>query len=205
MKHGANIFAKLGLRPSQQDKSPRPRGRALPAGLRWQGRRARTRQYSSMSDDLKRRFAASTARSWRAGTPPTRRGLPRHSPRTAKSSGLTAVKSSVATRFLSRWPRYSPTTPLVLYVGIVRQVRPLGRDAALLRAVSGVVPAGADDLDPALNAIQSLVRAARRRWLAGLFSIRTRRPSSTGAPKLAEALTRDLPCGAEGGPSRKPP
>ena len=43
------------------------------------------------------------------------------------------------------------------YVGIVRSVRKLGDDAALLRAVSGVVPAGADDIDPGLNAIQSLV------------------------------------------------
>src|SRR5262245_54582653 len=41
------------------------------------------------------------------------------------------------------------------YVGILREVRSLGPQAALLRAVSGVVPAGRDDIEPALNATQS--------------------------------------------------
>lgn len=43
------------------------------------------------------------------------------------------------------------------YVGIIREVGALGPDAALLRAVSGVVPAVKDDIEPALNATQSLV------------------------------------------------
>jgi uncharacterized protein (TIGR02246 family) len=43
------------------------------------------------------------------------------------------------------------------YVGIVRSVRLLGPGAALLRAISGVVPAGERDLKPELNAVQSLV------------------------------------------------
>jgi uncharacterized protein (TIGR02246 family) len=43
------------------------------------------------------------------------------------------------------------------YVGIIRSVRFLSPDVALLRAVSGVVPAGQDDLNPALNAQQALI------------------------------------------------
>jgi uncharacterized protein (TIGR02246 family) len=43
------------------------------------------------------------------------------------------------------------------YIGVVRHVRDLGEGAALLRAVSGVVPPGADDINPDLNAVQSLV------------------------------------------------
>jgi uncharacterized protein (TIGR02246 family) len=43
------------------------------------------------------------------------------------------------------------------YVGVVRHVREVGEGAALLRAVSGVVPAEAEDINPALNTIQSLV------------------------------------------------
>ena len=77
------------------------------------------------------------------------------------------------------------------YVGIVRQVRPLGRDAALLRGVSGVVPAGADDLDPALNAIQALVaQRGDDGWRAVLYQ--NTQAQFNGRPKLAEALTRDL-------------
>ena len=43
------------------------------------------------------------------------------------------------------------------YVGKVREVRLLDRDVALVRAVVGMVPPGADDLKPEVNAIQSLV------------------------------------------------
>src|SRR5205823_1081706 len=43
------------------------------------------------------------------------------------------------------------------YVGIARSVRQLSPGVAILHAVSGVVPAGADAINPDLNAIQSLV------------------------------------------------
>jgi uncharacterized protein (TIGR02246 family) len=47
--------------------------------------------------------------------------------------------------------------PTPEYVSIVRSVRGLGPDAALLTSVAGMTPRGATDIDPALNAIQSLV------------------------------------------------
>ena len=43
------------------------------------------------------------------------------------------------------------------YVAIVRQIRMLGRDVGLLRAVVGMIPPGNDDINPALNTIQTLV------------------------------------------------
>src|SRR5690349_14643908 len=46
------------------------------------------------------------------------------------------------------------------YVGKVRAERMIGGDVALLVAVAGLVPAGKSDLNPQLNAIQTLV--ARR-------------------------------------------
>jgi uncharacterized protein (TIGR02246 family) len=77
------------------------------------------------------------------------------------------------------------------YVGIIRSVQQLGADAALLRAVSGVVPAGESDLKPELNAIQSLV--AERRdggWQVILYH---NTPAQFhGRPELAEALTDEL-------------
>jgi hypothetical protein len=39
----------------------------------------------------------------------------------------------------------------------VRQIRMLGRDVGLLRAVVGMIPPNSDDINPALNTIQTLV------------------------------------------------
>src|SRR5258706_2091584 len=43
------------------------------------------------------------------------------------------------------------------YVGKIREVRFLTPDVAILRAVVGMVPPGQSDLNPEVNAIQSLV------------------------------------------------
>ena len=77
------------------------------------------------------------------------------------------------------------------YVGIVRGVRRLGDDSALLRAVSGVVPAGEGDLKPELNAIQSLVaHRSDKGWRVILYQ---NTPAQFhGRPDLSEALTAEL-------------
>jgi uncharacterized protein (TIGR02246 family) len=77
------------------------------------------------------------------------------------------------------------------YVGVVRHVRELGDGAALLRAVSGVVPAGADDIKPELNAIQSLVAEVREgAWRVVLYQ---NTPAAFhGRPSDADALTEEL-------------
>jgi uncharacterized protein (TIGR02246 family) len=77
------------------------------------------------------------------------------------------------------------------YVGIVRGVRRIGDDAFLLRAVAGVVPAGADDLRPELNAVQSLVASWRDgRWQIDLYH---NTPAQLhGRPEAAAALTAEL-------------
>src|SRR5687767_6550802 len=43
------------------------------------------------------------------------------------------------------------------YVGIVREVRFITADTALLRSEAGIVPAGQADLNPDLNSVQSLI------------------------------------------------
>src|SRR5690242_830671 len=43
------------------------------------------------------------------------------------------------------------------YIARVREVRELGADVLLLRAVVGMTPPGAVELNPAVNAIQSVV------------------------------------------------
>lgn len=89
--------------------------------------------------------------------------------------------------------------PTAAYVSIVRDVRLLGPDVALLRAVVGMVPPGGADLNPAVNAIQSLV-AARRvgRWRVELFQ---NTPAAFhGRPEESQRLTDELRAALHAGP-----
>jgi uncharacterized protein (TIGR02246 family) len=77
------------------------------------------------------------------------------------------------------------------YVGIVRSVRQLGPDVALLHAVSGVVTAGTDAIQSELNAIQSIV--AQRRAEGWRVIMYQNTPAAFhGRPELADALTDEL-------------
>jgi uncharacterized protein (TIGR02246 family) len=77
------------------------------------------------------------------------------------------------------------------YVGKVGSVRSLGPDAAVLRAVAGMVPAGRSELEPALNAVQSLVAERQDgEWKIVLYQ---NTPAQFhGRPELAESLTEEL-------------
>ena len=77
------------------------------------------------------------------------------------------------------------------YVGIPRDVRPLGADAGILHARSGVVPAGATEAQPDLNAVQSLVAERRNGdWRVVLYQ---NTPAAFhGRPQLTEELTQEL-------------
>ena len=63
--------------------------------------------------------------------------------------GHRAIESEMARIFADHQPAQ--------YVGIVREVRFLSETVALLRAVAGMVPPGQTDLNPAVNAIQTLI------------------------------------------------
>ena len=77
------------------------------------------------------------------------------------------------------------------YVSKVREVRFLNPDVALLRAVAGMVPPGEKKLNPAANAIQSLVAIKNSTgWKIVLFH---NTPAQFhGRPEQSEALTREL-------------
>ncbi|HEX6608717.1 MAG TPA: SgcJ/EcaC family oxidoreductase [Chloroflexia bacterium] len=81
--------------------------------------------------------------------------------------------------------------PTPAYVGKVREVRFLTPDVAVLRAVSGLVPAGTRDLNPALNAVQSLVAARHDgQWRVELYQ---NTPAAFhGRPEESAALTAEL-------------
>ena len=79
------------------------------------------------------------------------------------------------------------------YVGKVREVRMIGSDAALLRAVAGVIPPGQDDLEPKQNSVQSLL--AERGPDGWRVVIYHNTPAQYhGRPEAVESLTEEL-CG----------
>ncbi len=81
--------------------------------------------------------------------------------------------------------------PTAAYIGKVRGVRFLTPDVAVLRAVVGMVPPGQSDLNPAVNAIQTLVATKHDgRWRIAVFH---NTPAAFhGRPDLSEQLTEEL-------------
>jgi uncharacterized protein (TIGR02246 family) len=81
--------------------------------------------------------------------------------------------------------------PTPTFVGIVREVRLLDANVVLLRAVAGMVPRGQSDINPAVNAIQSLIVAKNGdQWSIALFQ---NTPAAFhGRPELSEQLTEEL-------------
>ena len=81
--------------------------------------------------------------------------------------------------------------PTAAYVAKVRSVRFLAPDVAVLRAVAGMVPPGQSDLNPAVNAVQTLVAAKRDgKWRVILFQ---NTPAQFhGRPDLSQQLTEEL-------------
>ena len=77
------------------------------------------------------------------------------------------------------------------YVGKVREVRLLSPDVAILRAVVGMVPPGQSDINPAVNAIQTLVATKQEGgWRITLFQ---NTPAAFhGRPELSAQLTDEL-------------
>jgi uncharacterized protein (TIGR02246 family) len=77
------------------------------------------------------------------------------------------------------------------YIGKVREVRMLAPDVAMLRAVVGMVPPGQNDINPAVNAIQTLIAVRHdQAWRIALFQ---NTPAQFhGRPDLVQQLTDEL-------------
>lgn len=81
--------------------------------------------------------------------------------------------------------------PTASYVWKVREVRPLSSAIVLLRARVGMVPPGHADLNPAVNAVQSLVAVEQDgAWRIALFH---NTPAQYhGRPDLADEHTAEM-------------
>ncbi|TFV53113.1 SgcJ/EcaC family oxidoreductase [Blastococcus sp. TF02A-35] len=78
------------------------------------------------------------------------------------------------------------------YVAVVRSVRPVAPGVAILVAHAGMIPPGANDLDPDLNAVHTMVAVdeGRGRWRISLFQAT---PAAWHQhPDEREALTEEL-------------
>ncbi|OCA91548.1 DUF4440 domain-containing protein [Bacillus sp. FJAT-27225] len=81
-----------------------------------------------------------------------------------------------------------PTSPFTVKI---KEVRMLGDDTAILRAIAGMVPTGEMDLRPELNAHQTLVAKMHKDlWKIELFQ---NTPAQFhGRPELVEEMTEEL-------------
>jgi uncharacterized protein (TIGR02246 family) len=86
-------------------------------------------------------------------------------------------------------PQDAPSTDEIEVHALYRQF--LTPEVAILRAVAGMVPPGQSDLNPAVNAVQTLVAAKHDgRWRIALFQ---NTPAQFhGRPELAQQLTEEL-------------
>jgi uncharacterized protein (TIGR02246 family) len=77
------------------------------------------------------------------------------------------------------------------YIGKVREVRFLSPDVAILRAVVGMIPRGQSDINPATNAIQTVIAVKQgEQWRVALFQ---NTPAQFhGRPEAVEELTAEL-------------
>ena len=77
------------------------------------------------------------------------------------------------------------------YVAKVRDMRPLGSEGALLRAIAGMVPPGGSELNAEVNALHSLVvERVDGNWRIVLFQ---NTPAQFhGRPELVDAQTAEL-------------
>jgi uncharacterized protein (TIGR02246 family) len=81
--------------------------------------------------------------------------------------------------------------PTAAYVGLIREVRFLTPEVALVRSVAGMVPPGGQDLNPAVNTIQSMVAVRTGgQWRIAIYQ---NTPAQFhGRPELARQLTEEL-------------
>lgn len=90
--------------------------------------------------------------------------------------------------------------PTPTYVCKVRDVRVLGPDVGILFAIAGMVPAGENELDPAVNALHTMVAARGGRRLE-IVSFQSTPAALHGRPEMANQVTEELRAALSARPS----
>ena len=81
--------------------------------------------------------------------------------------------------------------PTPAFVTVTREIRSLGNGTVILRADAGMIQQGKSEINPAMNAVQSLIAVRRDgRWQIALFQ---NTPAAFhGRPQDVERFTADL-------------
>ncbi|MBT2599790.1 SgcJ/EcaC family oxidoreductase [Oceanobacillus sp. ISL-74] len=81
--------------------------------------------------------------------------------------------------------------PIPPFVTKVKNIRILGNDTAILHAIAGMIPPGKKEIDPSVNAHQTLVAVKKDdEWQIELFQ---NTPAQFhGRPELVEEMTKEL-------------
>ena len=81
--------------------------------------------------------------------------------------------------------------PIAPFVTKIKSIRPLGKDAAILHAIAGMIPPGKTDIEPDVNAHQTLVAVkTNSNWRIELFQ---NTPAAFhGRPELVDQMTEEL-------------
>lgn len=81
--------------------------------------------------------------------------------------------------------------PTARFIHIIREIRPLTADTAMVRANVGMVPRGYSDINPAVNAVQTMIAVKKgAEWKVAMFQ---NTPAAYhGRPEEAEKLTTEL-------------
>lgn len=81
--------------------------------------------------------------------------------------------------------------PTAAFVGKIKAVRFLSPDAAVLRAIAGMIPPGKSDIEPKVNTHHTVVAVKREgKWNVALFQ---NTPAQFhGRPDLVEQMTEEL-------------
>jgi uncharacterized protein (TIGR02246 family) len=82
--------------------------------------------------------------------------------------------------------------PTAAYYAKVREVRPLASDVAVVRAIVGMLPPGADELNPATNAHHSLLAARSQEGGWSIVLFQNTPAQFHGRPELVEEHTAEI-------------
>lgn len=98
-------------------------------------------------------------------------------------NGQSEIESSLSPIFKNH--------PTASYVAKVREIRLLGEEVTLVRAVAGMIPPGTNEINPETNAIQTLVVTGTGQY--ALIAMFQNTPAAFhGRPELSESLTKEL-------------
>jgi uncharacterized protein (TIGR02246 family) len=81
--------------------------------------------------------------------------------------------------------------PTASYVSIVKEVRTLSADSAMLLAVAGMIAEGHSDITPSVNAVQTLVVSIEKNQ-PRIALFQNTPAAFHGRPELSEQLSADL-------------